>query len=128
MMKEFLTRARFFFFRRSSAELEDELQFRSRRDAHPGACRDADRPGRSPSPRIKLEQPTSPASLDGCPMFAKRTWPKKMGRSPFERFGSAGKRLSVRAGALAFSPAMVFIDEKVIGRYSGACGTISREA
>jgi putative ABC transport system permease protein len=27
MMKEFLTRARFFFFRRSSAELEDELQF-----------------------------------------------------------------------------------------------------
>ena len=27
MMKEFLTRARFFFFRRSPAELDEELQF-----------------------------------------------------------------------------------------------------
>jgi hypothetical protein len=67
--------------------------------------------------------------------------PKKMGRSPFERFYSAGKgcwceqefsRVSIRKSeissgiALPFSPAMVFIDEKVISRYCRASVEISR--
>jgi hypothetical protein len=47
------------------------------------------------------EQRTKPPSLDGCPMFAQRTWAEKDGAQPFERLMLRGNKSAAKSRVLA---------------------------